>query len=173
MKKHSNSKKYGPVMIRGSRGRKGIRRLFVDPASTKTGWALFRGEKIVSHGTIQITGTDKFKRLFDLFTEYSKLMSLNLDEVHIECIPVAFNRRQAFNMKPLMYSVGVIAIALWDGFTEIYDDIIPTAWQKHVNWERKRKCLKRYHAKSEDELAAIFMGKYYLDKIKKEKKDDE
>jgi hypothetical protein len=138
-----------------------LRRLFVDPASISTGWAYYVGKELKSHGTI---ATDKkwavFTRLHDIWRQYRSLVvSGSIDEVHIEQLP----RRCHFFTH---WSVGAIGHALFPSVAshKILGDIPVKAWQKASNWESRKANWKNVACKSEDELAAICMGEYFVEK---------
>lgn len=137
-------------------------RLFIDPASISSGWAYYQGKKLVSHGTI---ATDKkwsvFTRLHDIWSNYRRLVvSGSVDEVHIEQLP---RRCHHFTH----WSVGVIGHALFPSVSssQIFGDIPVKAWQKASNWNDRKEKWKEAGYSSEDELAAICMGEYFVNKF--------
>lgn len=132
-------------------------RLFIDPASISTGWALFSDDKLVRSGTV---ATDKKNNVFDrlnyIFKEYKKLKFTNVDEVHIEQL---VRNTHIYTH----WSVSVIAMALYAADRAIAADVSISSWQKATSWKTTKDPLKAYKGRvsSEDELAAIGMGTYY------------
>lgn len=136
-------------------------RLFVDPASISSGWAFFKGPQLVSHGTI---ATEKkwsiFTRLHDIWQQYRQLtLKGTVDEVHLELLPRTCH---IFTH----YSVAIIGHALHPNvpYDSIKGDIPVKSWQKHAGWDSIKDTWKAKGCKSEDELAAIMMGHYYIEK---------
>lgn len=133
------------------------RRLFIDPASISSGWALYEGAKLVAHGTV---ATEKkwsvFVRLHDIWRQYRQLSFTNLDEVHIEKLP-----RRCHHYT--MWSVGVIGHALVPLTSKIDDEAPVKSWQKHVSWRDVEGSWKERGYKSEDEFAAVCIGKWYVE----------
>ncbi len=133
-------------------------RMFVDPASISSGWALFQNKRLIASGTIAVDKKLKWpERLHLLRQEYAKLPFTNLDEVHIE-------RLVRTTHIYTHYSVGVIAAVLWLYSDHVDAAVSITSWQKYVDWKGKQKRLAPYKQKvgSEDELAAIGMGIYWV-----------
>lgn len=135
-------------------------RLFIDPASISTGWALFKGKKFLKSGTVVVKG-EISKRLVGLHWRYRHLFQgrtlVDLKECHIE----------QFGGRPhryLVFAVGVLLSAV-DYAEEAKQDVPVSSWQKHVDWKKERLMLKPYFDKveSEDELAAIGMGLWYTE----------
>lgn len=132
-------------------------RLFIDPASISTGWALFSDDKLVRSGTV---ATDKKNNVFDrlnyIFKEYKKLKFTNVDEVHIEQL---VRNTHIYTH----WSVSVIAMALYATDRAIAADVSISSWQKATSWKTTKDPIKAYKGRvsSEDELAAIGMGTYY------------
>ena len=148
------------------------RRLFIDPASRDTGWAVFEGKKYIDSGTVQSHEKDVFIRLRNIFYGYEDIpQGLNVFEVHIENIPPERNIARAYRMRPLLYSVGAIGAILVEQGCTVHVDLHIKSWQKHVDWKGDQKLLKKYKkfAKSEDELAAIGMGLWYTSEKLNEK----
>jgi hypothetical protein len=136
-------------------------RLFIDPASRSSGWALFSGQTYLKSGTILIDSKPRIaERLNRLFKRYQEL-ELNVDEVHVEDVP----RSRTCHIY-VHYSIGVILAALAAKASVFKVDIPVKAWQKHVDWEGNQEALEAFkgRSKSEDELAAIGMGLWYLAK---------
>lgn len=132
-------------------------RLFIDPASISTGWALFSDDTLLKSGTVS---TDKKKDVFDrlnyIFKEYKKLKFTDVEEVHIEQL---VRNTHIYTH----WSVSVIAMALYAPNRHISADISISSWQKATSWKTTKDPLKAYKGRvsSEDELAAIGMGTYY------------
>lgn len=132
-------------------------RLFIDPASISTGWALFSDDELVRSGTVATNKKDDvFDRLNYIFNEYKKLKFTNVDEVHIEQL---VRNTHIYTH----WSVSVIAMALYNPDRTIAADISISAWQKATSWKTTKDPIKAYKGRvsSEDELAAIGMGTYY------------
>jgi hypothetical protein len=137
-----------------------VTRLFIDPASKSTGWALFRDKKFDVSGTIQAEANlPAFERLWQLQCSYEFLKEMfkgEIDEVHIEKMVA----KTAIECK---WSVGVIGSVF--GCIAHVDDGVPIqSWQKFCDWKGDRQKLRRYYKRvhSEDELAAIGMGLWYV-----------
>lgn len=132
-------------------------RLFIDPASISTGWALFADDQLLKSGTI---ATDKknnvFDRLHKIYREYKKLKFKDVEEVHIEQL---VRNTHIYTH----WSVSVIAMALYHPNRTIAADISISSWQKATLWKTTKDPIKAYKGRvsSEDELAAIGMGTYY------------
>lgn len=140
----------------------GKRRLFVDPASISSGWALFEGSKLVGQGTVL---ADKrrtvFERLSYVYGQYLAINQLEqYEEVHIEKIP-----RRCHHYT--IWSVAVIGLALYSLSGGPVDDDLPVrSWQKVVNWRGNEKAWQlKLQAGSEDETVAVLLGHYYLNKL--------
>ena len=136
-------------------------RLFIDPASISTGWALFSDNKLIKSGTI---ATDKkcavFDRLNYIYKKYKKLKFDNLEEIHIEQL---VRNTHIYTH----WSVSVIAMALYNPDVVIAADISILSWQKATSWKTTKEPIKAYKGRvsSEDELAAIGMGTYYTGRL--------
>lgn len=149
--------------------------MFVDPGSTKIGWALFADKKLAVSGRFHAKSKDKFERIADVWRLFYNLMTkYKIEEIHIESLNIPMARHMAMNMKALFYSVGAIAAACAIYNIPVKDDINVPAWKKYIDWnktktrEGKREKLKPYIQKgmSEDEMAAISMGLYFVNKEK-------
>jgi hypothetical protein len=83
----------------------------------------------------------------------------SIDEVHIEQLP---RMCHIFTH----WSVGIIGHALFPHVSSrsIAGDIPVKAWQKATNWKDRKEKWKEAGCKSEDQLAAICMGEYYVGK---------
>lgn len=140
-----------------------VRRLFIDPASNSTGWALFEGKQLLTSGTITADGEkNSFVRLEVIGLQYETLGARLrvIDECHIE--------RMAGRPSHIVHhSVGVIGYALGAYCLEVNADIPVQSWQKHCDWKTTKAALEAYKGRvaSEDELAAIGMGLYYTNKV--------
>lgn len=149
-------------------------RLFIDPASISSGWALFRGRDFVASGTVSADKRDPvFERLATLWDQYraQKFEGARLDEIHLERLP-----RQTHHY--CHWSVGVIGAALQKSGAEILADISPTSWQRHCGWKTKRTDVRTPYrlepgsplipfvkvTDSPDELAAVGLGIYFTEK---------
>lgn len=133
-----------------------VSRLFIDPASISSGWALYRGSTLVDHGTVL---ADKrlgvFARLQSIATHYKELSKrLSYEEFHIEKMP----RRVHYYT---IWSCGVIGTSLKHSLCDGKDDIPVRSWQKFVDWDTIRDDWEGQYV-SQDEWAAICMGRYYL-----------
>lgn len=136
------------------------RRLFIDPASISTGWAYFVGKELKNHGTIAVENAlDVFTRLGKISRlYYQTVVTDSVDEVHIEQLP-----RRCHHYTH--WSVGVIGTAIVPHCTNIKADIPVPSWQKHCEWKSGAKRVKALAGRvgSEDELAAIGMGLWYVE----------
>jgi Holliday junction resolvasome RuvABC endonuclease subunit len=149
-------------------------RIFIDPAGRSTGWAIFNDTEYVESGTIAVQLTkeeDKLKgddrlvsalgRIRIISIRYYQLLS-NLgylvEEAFIERLMTATSIH-------CHWAVGSISSALYSaGVKRVSPTISVTSWQKEVDWKGKRGKLKPWikMVDSEDELAAIGMGLYYV-----------
>jgi hypothetical protein len=135
------------------------KRLFIDPASISSGWALFEGPKLITAGAIVV---DKklpaFARLYQVYKRYQEVSKrLLVDEVHIEQLVRNTHIYTHF-------SVAAAGIAFIPSGARVDADIPIQSWQKHCDWKGERAPLKAYQeiAETEDVLAAIGMGLFYL-----------
>lgn len=136
--------------------------LFIDPASISSGWAYFKSQKLEAHGSVVIAQKmEPFLRLMQVYYSYLELansdMGQRIQEVHIEQLP---RRCHIYTH----YSVAVAGIAFASSDCQVWGDIPVKAWQKHTDWHGERAMLKGYDVQTEDELAAIGMGLYYVNK---------
>jgi len=132
-------------------------RLFIDPASISTGWALFADGHLLKSGTVTASKKDNiFARLYQIYREYKSLKFNAVDEVHIEQL---VRNTHIYTH----WSVSVIAMALYHPNRNIAADVSISAWQKATSWKTTKEPIKAYKGRvsSEDELAAIGMGTYY------------
>ena len=136
-----------------------VRRLFVDPASKSTGWALFVGKKLEASGTVAVQGVVPV-RLWKIFDAYRGIMlEQNPDEVHVE----NFRRNLAIQ---LHWSVGVIMAAAGFYAVPAQQDCWMSSWQRYCGFKKGGPFgkLSKYEKKteSEDELSAIGIGLWYV-----------
>lgn len=135
-----------------------VSRLFIDPASISSGWALFIGKTLFVSGTVKVSVKSQFDRLAAVGMEYQKIGSkFRPQEVHIE----------QFGGRPhhiLHWAVGLIGTTLKTATNKVGQDVPVSAWQKEMDWKNSREPLTAYLDKvdSEDELAAIGMGLYWV-----------
>lgn len=139
-----------------------IRRLFIDPASKSSGWALFEDKTLLTHGTIAVDPKlPVFERLRDLGNLYFQLPVGRVDEVHIEQL---VRNTHIFTH----YSVAIIGAALQQGYKDnartVDADVPISSWQAYTRWHKDKEILKPYIrlVESEDQLAAIGMGLYWV-----------
>lgn len=142
---------------------KGQLRLFIDPGSNSTGWALFRDKEYLESDTIKTSRPKEhaLKRLVDIQYGYYCLASRLCYHSDIEIYFERMNHR----VKECIWAVGAIGVTLLDwGAFKWGGEISPLSWQKYVDWKGKRRKLGRYkkRVESEDELSAIGIGLYYL-----------
>lgn len=142
----------------------------MDPASISSGWALFRDGEYMRSGTVLV---DKampiFDRLEEVFYEYHSIFERfnvgghRIDECYIEQLP-----RRCHHYTH--WSVAVIGLAASLSGAVTASDIPVPSWQKYCDWRGKQAPLRFYKKKvgSEDELAAIGMGLFWVDKHEKE-----
>lgn len=136
-------------------------RLFIDPASISTGWALFSDDQLIKSGTVATNKKDNvFDRLNYIFKEYRKLKFTDVSEVHIEQL---VRNTHIYTH----WSVSVIAMALYHPSRAIAADVSISSWQKATSWKTTKDPIKAYKGRvsSEDELAAIGMGTYYTGRL--------
>ena len=141
--------------------------MFIDPASTKTGWAVFDEKKFIASGHVNEASKDVFIRIMKLALQYSELAYQHeVEEAHIEKLPPPGTPWMAIRMFPLYYSVGAIGSNLSEVGIDVKADVAVQTWQKAVNWKSDRKPIAKYikGVKSEDERAAIGMGKFWTEK---------
>lgn len=147
-------------------------RLFIDPASISTGWALFKDREFVQSGTVKVSPLlDVYMRIDMICDHYRELDIPAIEEVHIE---------QLVRMTHIFthYSVGAIGATLVSTKVRVAADVPIKSWQKHVEWKAKKGQpftvggkLQPYVSTvhSQDELAAIGMGIYWTEtKLPKE-----
>lgn len=139
-----------------------MKRLFIDPATYDTGWALFddNGELLQS-GKIQVKSGRLFERLLALKNEYRDLAAwLKPDSVHIE--------RMNHRVHTCIWSVAAILVGVEEAGVPVDDknpdfQISPNSWQAKVRWKRADSLAEyRGEVESIDQLAAIGMGVFYF-----------
>lgn len=139
-------------------------RLFIDPAVNKSGWAIFREKRKLASGHYTASG-ETARKLMRIGKYYKQLAyKYEVDEVHIENVMPSPNMGRTKKMFPLYYSMGVIMARIAELDIPIYIDLQVKSWQKYVDWKGKRKPLKKYKTNSEDELAALGMALWYVNK---------
>lgn len=136
------------------------RRLFVDPGSKSSGWALFEGSELTDSGTVEADQKeDSFHRLSDMYLAYFELGSeIRPDEVHIE----NFRKNLAIQ---LHHSVGAISAALACWSPLVAQDCWMSSWQRWHGYSKKKELpanLAGYKISSTDELEAIAIGLWWI-----------
>jgi hypothetical protein len=135
-----------------------VTRMFIDPASISSGWAIFVNKELFRSGSVVVKHKDPIVRLVKIFEQYKSLANnWPAEEVHIE----------QFGGRPhhlLHWSVGVIGTALKTDTNVVKQDVPVKAWQKFVDWEGSRELLVDSPVNTEDELAAIGMGLYWVNR---------
>ena len=117
--------------------------------------------ELIKHGTVAV---DKklpvFERLVLVYQKYyelaCQLTKLEIEEVHIEQLPRSCHIYTH-------YSVAIIGMPFAHKHCSVVGDIPISSWQKHCDWNGEREILKAHKVSSEDELAAIAMGLWYID----------
>ena len=114
-----------------------------------------------------LSGTVAVSKLFDVYERIALIHKLYtelqfpvaIDEVHIEQL---VRNTHIFTH----YSVGAIGMSFVDRCRHIKADIPFSSWQAHCEWKANKTPLEAYkgQVRSEDELAAIGMGLYWLAK---------
>src|SRR5688572_25877167 len=111
-----------------------IRRLFIDPGSISTGWALFVGSTFMMSGTVASAQADKgdadaFRRLALIVGRYGPLSQELLDEVHFEQL---VTRTHHYTH----WSVGAIGafFAACNKDVEVLADVAISSWQRFCGW---------------------------------------
>jgi Holliday junction resolvasome RuvABC endonuclease subunit len=132
--------------------------MFIDPGSTSAGWALFHDDTLVSSGTVDATGKDQFARLTDIRQGFQYLYAsmVRIDEVHIETL----NYQTAY---ACIWSVGVIGQLFQERGATVSQDVYIKSWQKHAGYKKGDGQWKLNACTSEDEWAAICMGRWWLE----------
>lgn len=133
-------------------------RVFVDPASYKTGWAAFRGSQLIESGSIEANKKEKdvAARLAFIFERYREVFArLRADEVRVEQFGGKVHHL-------VLFSVGVILAAAELEGSAASQSIPVASWQSYTDWHGDKLLLRDYDVFSEDERAAIGMGLWYL-----------
>lgn len=153
----------------------------IDPGTKSTGWSFWVNRQMVEHGTIRCTDfkTSWEFRLAEIGIQYKNLYKmLKPDIVYIE--------RLVRNTHIYChYSVGHVGAIFAANGVICSPSISIKSWEAHVKWHQERRPLKQYFKsdwtvvrsekkplqekhfrgiKSEDEGAAIGMGKYLFEK---------
>lgn len=149
-------------------------RIFIDPASRSSGWAIFHGKSLVQHGTVEAHDKkDSIEfRLRDVMMKYMDVVNCHADmyETKFESCHI----EQLVRMTHIYthWSVGVImaAVLSTDHVHKVAADIPISSWEKYTQWNTDKapiyKALQSSTKKiaSEDELAAIGIGLYWTNK---------
>ncbi len=135
------------------------RRMFVDPASYDTGWALFVGKKLEAHGTVAVQGVVPV-RLWKIFERYRDIVLVQQpDEMHVE----NFRRNLAIQ---LHWSVAAILAAAGYHAVPAEQDCWMSSWQSFCGFKKDGPYgkLAKFSKKtsSEDELSAIGIGLWWV-----------
>jgi hypothetical protein len=77
------------------------------------------------------------------------------DSVHIETLNYGTHYM-------CIWSVGVIGALFASNGSNVFQDVPIKSWQRHSNWENEKGDWARYGHASEDEFAAVCMGRWYL-----------
>lgn len=98
-------------------------------------------------------------KLLSLFEAYRKFhFETILDEVHIEQLNYGTHFK-------CLWSVGVIFAAFGD-VPVVEQDISPSSWKKHANWDGHAVDKGPHQGLLEDERAARCMGEFYTQTFK-------
>ena len=140
----------------------------IDPGSKISGWAIFKGKKLMAHGTVKCLDVNQRinKRLYTIFTEYTKLRE-HLKKKKITLSAVYLEKLNHQTHYFTLFSSGAIITAFGD--IEVFDDKIPASqWKKYHGLKGKDKgepIVKCFISKypeevcsSEDEMEAVLMG---------------
>lgn len=152
-------------------------RLFVDPGSKVSGWALFEDKHLVETGTcravVQDTGDrDAFRRLSDILDAFALPDFSLVKEVHIEQL---VTRTHQYTH----WAVGAIGALLAAYGIPVRADVPISSWQKFVGWKKLKQAatqvsdvviahpelrrLQRAAATTSlDAVAAAGMGFYWM-----------
>jgi hypothetical protein len=111
------------------------------------------------------SGTIAVDKRLDIYERLSLLSGLyyhfvvdgSLNEVHIELLP---RRCHIYTH----YSVAIIGTALSRKCPVVKADLPVKSWQSSTDWDSRKGLWKESGYSSEDELAAICMGEYYIKK---------
>lgn len=139
-----------------------VLRLFVDPGSKSAGWALYKDDVCVEHGTWGASKGPPFERLAEILSKVERELHhwqpahrIRIEEAHIETL----NYGTSYIC---IWSVGVIGAMLQIWGIQVAQDIPIKSWQKHANWAEEKKDWAAHGCSSEDEFAAVCMGRWYM-----------
>jgi hypothetical protein len=142
-----------------------VTRLFFDPGTNSCGWAVFRNDLLVDHGTFDLSGAELPERLFRLGKAVKNVcLSYQPDEVYFERMNRVVN-------VAVVWAVGLIVFGSYVGTggrarigTPYTDQISPSSWKKY---DREKSAYNTYRplCQSDDEVVAILMGLYKLEQI--------
>lgn len=139
--------------------------VFIDPASISLGVAIFSGSRLLkSVGIVAPKKDSIFARLRTVQRELATVLGMllgngyKIKEVHIEQL---VRTTHIYTH----WSVGVIGTVASLYCDSVDADIPIKSWEKFARWHEERPAwVKTYQRRveTEDELAAICMGKWYL-----------
>lgn len=150
-------------------------RLFIDPGTTSTGWAVFDRWALVDSGTVAVTAAvrklEAFDRIAYIRRCYVRLLQTKFRNVTFgECHIERMNRQVHISV---CWSVGMFGELMTNHSTKVDQEISPTAWQKYVGWSVDDKTdevtvthpiaiQQQKLASSKDQLTAVCMGLYFI-----------
>lgn len=147
------------------------KRMFVDPGTNSTGWAMFEGEELIDSGTITATKGQMFDRILTICNQFKSVSACHRPD------EVVFERMNRMVNVAVIWAVGAIGLAIKLGnpssviLSESKHQISPSSWKKFERlngvWNTHRQ-----NADSEDEVVAILIGLVYLSNLKDEKPSD-
>lgn len=141
------------------------RRMFIDPGSRSSGWAVFEGAELVRHGTVTLKGKDVDERMRGLWQAYRQIAEREKPEaVFIE----RMNRRVhryclwASNLTRTVFSIY--------GGKPKFEEISPGTWKKYLSesGQTLETLGSFWSVASGDESVAISMGYAVLEKEARE-----
>lgn len=142
-----------------------VTRLFIDPGTNSAGWAIFRNDLLVEHGTWIFEGKPLPERLFLLAkTVKNCCLQYRPDEVY-------FERMNRIVNVAVIWAVGIIVFASYVGTggrakvgTAYSDQISPSSWKKY---DKENQAYNQYRPQcdSDDETVAIMMGLYKIKEL--------
>lgn len=142
-----------------------MKRMFIDPGSNITGWALFEDSELIDSGTVSAIKGSTFKRLLEIGKAYSRLaQELQPDQV-------LFERMNRMVNVAVVWSVGIIGYAIKRGhedceiMSEYSHQVSPSEWKKYDKTHNVYN-IHRADSGSDDETVAILIGLVYLSKMK-------
>jgi hypothetical protein len=166
-----------------------IRRLFVDPGSNSAGWALFEGAELLCSGSVLANPKKSaFARSAEIGRKF-QAQALEFQDLGLAWSESLLERVPNACAVQVHHAVGVIGAALSPySNVKVEPTLIPSAWQKFCGWDRKVMNDKKVavadvkvgnglklgspllphleKAASKDELAAIGLGLFYLNRNK-------